>query len=176
MISQYVLPASPSCLAMAIKIPFSAPPTNPLPTQVTLNLWSFVMQSWMYATRLPNLEKYKVNMDPSLTASKMEQMLPPHLMWAAQNYNHLHEQPTYFVSTILILTYLGVNDRKTVAAAWGYVGMRVVHSLVQALSNKIMVRFSVFTGSSVVLAGLTVRAAAIIFGSGGAALNGRVAI
>ena len=120
----------------------------------------------MYSKRLPALTEYKVSTDPSFTASRMEKMLPPHLQWAAQNFNHLHEQPTYFISTILSLTYLGINDSATVKAAWAYVGIRVVHSLVHALTNRIMVRFSLFSASSVVLLGLTVRTAVVVFGAG----------
>jgi hypothetical protein len=148
-------------------------PTHPLTqTQVTLNLWTFVMEGWMYSKRLPALTEYKVSTDPSFTASRMEKMLPPHLQWAAQNFNHLHEQPTYFIGTILSLTYLGIGDRATVAAAWGYVGIRIVHSLVHALTNRIMVRFSLFSASSLVLLGLTVRTAAVVFASGPAGRAG----
>jgi hypothetical protein len=124
------------------------------------------MEGWMFSKRLPALSEYKVSTDPSFTASRMEKMLPPHLQWAAQNFNHLHEQPTYFISTILTLTYLGIGDKATVAAAWGYVGIRIAHSLVHALSNRIMVRFNLFAASSAVLLGLTVRTAAVVFASG----------
>ena len=141
-------------------------PTNIQNTQVTLNLWTFVMEGWMYAKRLPALSEYKVSTDPSFTASRMEKMLPPHIQWAAQNFNHLHEQPTYFISTILSLTYLGINDSATVKAAWAYVGIRIVHSLVHDLTNRIMVRFSLFSASSVVLLGLTARTAAVVFNLG----------
>jgi hypothetical protein len=40
--------------------------------------------------------------------------------------------------------------------AWIYVGLRVVHSLVQATWNKIEVRFSLFFLSSLALVGLVV--------------------
>jgi hypothetical protein len=124
------------------------------------------MEGWMYAKRLPALSEYKVSTDPSFTASRMEKMLPPHIQWAAQNFNHLHEQPTYFIGTILSLTYLGIRDDATVYAAWGYVGVRIVHSLVHAQTNRIMVRFGLFSLSSAVLLGLTVRTAAVVFASG----------
>jgi len=44
-----------------------------------------------------------------------------------------------------------------------YVGVRVVHSLVHALFNPIMIRFSLFALSSIVFAGLTARAAQVLF-------------
>jgi hypothetical protein len=46
--------------------------------------------------------------------------------------------------------------------AWGYVALRVVHSFVQATSNVILVRFTVFAVSTVVLLALTIRMALVI--------------
>lgn len=78
------------------------------------------------------------------------------------NYNHLMEQPTQFYATTLALIFLEANDPVTVNLAWGYVGLRVVHSLVQAMANPIMPRFYIFATSSLVLAGLTAKAAMLI--------------
>jgi hypothetical protein len=47
--------------------------------------------------------------------------------------------------------------------AWLYVGLRVIHSLVQALVNVVMVRSSVFMGASVVLLALKVREVLLVF-------------
>lgn len=138
----------------------TAPLLAPL---VTLNLWTFVMEGWMYSKRLPALSKHKVSMDPSFNQARMETMLPPECQWPAQNFNHLHEQPTYFVANALALTLLGVDDDATVYAAWGYVALRIAHSVLQATVNKIMPRFTLFSLSSVVLLGLTVRTAVLVF-------------
>ena len=40
--------------------------------------------------------------------------------------------------------------------AWAYVGIRVLHSLVQATSNKVMLRFPLFVLSALALTGLVV--------------------
>jgi len=47
--------------------------------------------------------------------------------------------------------------------AWVYVGLRVAHSLVHVSSNKLMVRFTLFIASSLVLLGLTARATMLLF-------------
>lgn len=57
------------------------------------------------------------------------------------------------------------------AAAWGYVGIRVAHSLVQGLTNTIMVRFGLFSASSAVLLGLTAKLAAVVYSAGNAAVR-----
>ncbi len=44
--------------------------------------------------------------------------------------------------------------------AWGYVGFRVLHSLVQGTVNIVAYRFSLFFLASLCLLGLTVHAAA----------------
>ena len=47
--------------------------------------------------------------------------------------------------------------------AWIYVGLRVLHSLVQAIANIIMLRFAVFMAASLVLLAMSVRAALVVF-------------
>ena len=94
----------------------------------------------------------------------MNEALPADVKWPADNYNHLLEQPTQFYAVALSLALIGADDDLNVKLAWGYVGVRVVHSLVQSVANPIMKRFSVFLASSAVLAALTARGALTFFG------------
>ena len=126
---------------------------------VALVLWSLVMEVWLYATRIPAIQAAKMPMDPTLTAADLAARLPPQVRWKADNYNHLMEQPTIFYAVCLAAAVGGVGAGLNAWLAWGYVALRVVHSLVQAIANPIMVRFSIFMLSSIVLAALTVRAA-----------------
>ena len=64
--------------------------------------------------------------------------------------------PLYAVA--LSLALLGQGDGINLALAWAYVGIRVVHSLLQALINKIELRFVLFTLSSLALVGLAANA------------------
>lgn len=90
--------------------------------------------------------------------------LPPRVRWKADNYNHLMEQPTLFYAITFALALLGRGDGWNLRLAWTYVGLRVVHSLVQALINKIEVRFAIFAISSLVLVALVVDAARALWG------------
>ena len=130
---------------------------------IGLVLWSFVMWAWLYATRIPAIRKYNVSLDPHQPKSDFNAQLPPEVRWKAYNYNHLMEQPTLFYAVAITLAVLGENNALNLALAWLYVGLRVVHSLVQATTNVIIVRFFVFMVSSVVLLALTVRAALVVF-------------
>jgi hypothetical protein len=130
---------------------------------VALVLWSFVMWAWLYATRIPAMQRAKVALDPTLTAAQLAERLPPQVRWKADNYNHLMEQQTLFYATALALAVAGAGDGLNAGLAWGYVGLRVVHSLVQATVNAIMLRWSVFMLASIVLLVLAVRAAFVVF-------------
>jgi hypothetical protein len=135
-------------------------PASPiLAPVIALVLWSFVMWAWLYATRIPAVNRLKVPLDPNAAKSEFDAALPPDVRWKADNYNHLMEQPTIFYATALTLAMLGQGAGLNAWLAWGYVALRVIHSLVQAIVNPIMVRFSIFMVSSVVLLILAIRAA-----------------
>lgn len=63
----------------------------------------------------------------------------------------------------LVLALAGGGSGLNADLAKAYVGFRVVHSLIQALINQVMIRFAVFTLSSLVLLAITVRAAILVF-------------
>jgi hypothetical protein len=88
----------------------------------------------------------------------VNEKIPRELQFPADNYNHLHEQPTVFYAIVFALDRLGVQDDLTVRLAWTYTGLRIVHSLIQSIANPIMPRFGVFLLSSATLLGLTVKA------------------
>jgi hypothetical protein len=75
----------------------------------------------------------------------------------ADNYNHLHEQPTLFYALMFYLALAGGSDATAATLAWAYVGLRVLHSLVQATVNIVVLRFAAFAAGSLVLAAMTTR-------------------
>lgn len=126
---------------------------------IALVLWSMVMWAWLYATRLPAMARARTPLDPTQPRDVMLGGLPPRVRWKADNYNHLMEQPTLFYATALTLALLGQGDSINLGLAWAYVALRVVHSLIQALGNVIVLRFAVFMAASVALVVLALRAA-----------------
>jgi hypothetical protein len=130
---------------------------------IALVLWTFVMWLWLYATRIPAIAKAKVALDPNRTPAEFAAQLPARVRWKADNYNHLMEQPTLFYAVALTLAVLGAGDGLNTQLAWAYVALRVIHSLVQATVNVILLRFTVFNLSSIVLLLLAIRAAMLVF-------------
>lgn len=130
---------------------------------VALLLWTCVMWAWMYVTRIPAIQKSGMAMDSEAPAGTQMAQLPAKVRWKADNYNHLHEQPTLFYAVCLTLALLGEGSGLNLTLAWAYVILRVVHSLFQSLVNKIEVRFAIFALTSLVLIALIVRTALIVF-------------
>ena len=130
---------------------------------IALVLWSFVIWGWMYATRIPAILKMKMVFDSNAPRGEQMNTLPANVRWKADNYNHLFEAPTLFYATVLVLALLNDTTQTSLWLAWGYVALRVVHSIWQSLLNIIEVRFALFLTSSIVLIVLGVRAAMLVF-------------
>ena len=133
---------------------------------VALAAWTMVMWLWMYATRIPAIARLPQpgtpGADVGWTGAKLEALLPPSVQWKAHNYNHLHEAPTLFYAVAITLAVIGQGAGLNATIAWAYVGLRVLHSLWQAMVNKVGVRFGLFALSSLALAALVVRAAMVV--------------
>jgi hypothetical protein len=124
---------------------------------VALIAWSLIMLIWLYATRIPAMAKAKLRPGKA-TKADMEALPSANV---ANNYNHLMEQPTLFYALCFALQFLGQGDNAiNIGLAWLYVAIRIVHSLVQATVNIIVLRFFIFVLGSLVLIALTVHAAA----------------
>ena len=130
---------------------------------VALVLWSFVMWAWLYATRIPAVVKNRIVYDPQRPNEEFHRQIPARARWKADNYNNLMEQPTLFYAVALTLAFVGAGDSLNNILAWLYVALRIVHSLIQAMINVIMIRFAVFMAGSLVLLALSLRPAVVVF-------------
>ena len=132
---------------------------------VVLAAWTMVMWLWMYVTRIPAMGKAGIDTKGATggAPSKLDEMLPDSVQWKAHNYNHLHEAPTVFYAVALVLAITGQGDGLNTTLGWAYVGLRVLHSLIQATINRVMVRFTLFALSSLVLMALVVHAGFAVF-------------
>ena len=124
-----------------------------------LVVWTLIMLFWMAGVRLPAMKKAGIDMGarPGGRGQDLEGQVEPRVNWPAHNHTHLHEQPTLFYATVTIIALTG-PEALDVALAWGYTGLRIVHSLWQNLVNTIPVRFALFLTSTLVLLVLAVRA------------------
>ena len=122
---------------------------------LALIAWTLFILVWMYALRLPAMRKARMKLDPNAPRGEQMSQLPPHVRWKSDNYSHLLEQPTLFYALALSLALLGVQTQTSLTLAWVYVIVRIAHSLVQVLINRIELRFVLFVMSNIPLLWLT---------------------
>lgn len=125
---------------------------------VALVVWTMIMWVWMYATRIPAVRAAKMKLDSNAPRGEQMSMLPPKVRWKADNYNHLMEQPTIFYALVISLALMGQGEGQNLYFAWAYVALRIIHSLVQVLINKIEIRFLLFFLSNIPLFAMTFNA------------------
>lgn len=127
-----------------------------LPAAV-LVLWSLIMLGWLAYARVPTMTRMRIHPQKYPRTQDLGAALPPNVQWKADNYNHLMEQPTLFYATAILLALTGSGMGINLVLAWAYVGLRIVHSLVHATTNKVLVRFYLFIAGTMVLLAMLVR-------------------
>lgn len=142
------------------------PITSPIfAPAIALVLWSLVMLGWLALTRLPAMARAGVSLTTVVGArgANLEGVVPDKVNWKAHNYTHLMEQPTLFYATVVILGVIGQGDGINLPLAWGYVVLRIAHSIVQATWNRVVVRFTLFSAATLALLLLALNAARATF-------------
>ena len=133
---------------------------------VALVAWTLVMYIWLYIARIGAMRRKGISAKGMRGTRGLDGIIPDEANWPAHNYAHLMEQPTIFYAIVIALILMGFDAAINVYLAWAYVGLRVVHSLIQATVNIVLPRFIVFTLSSLCLIGLTTHAAIFLIHHG----------
>jgi len=133
---------------------------------VALVAWTLLMMLWMMIARFRHFRKVGVTLGSvprgSRGASLDANPDAAEVQWKSHNYNHLMEQPTIFYAVALSLALMGFGGGINYWLAWGYVGLRILHSLIQCTVNVVRFRLAIFGLASLCLIGLTVHAGAFI--------------
>lgn len=127
--------------------------------------WTLVMLLWTVALRLPAMKRAGIDLGTVRGGRPggLDGVIDEKAQWPAHNYIHLVEQPTLFYAVALLLAVAGAGGGLNATLAWAYVGLRILHSLIQATVNIIRYRFLVFALSTLVLLALTVHALMTVF-------------
>ena len=123
---------------------------------LALITWTLIIWAWMYATRIPAMQAANIDANNAQHPGSLDD-LPSNVRAIADNYNHLHEQPTVFYALAFYTQLAGNADGLAVNMAWAYVILRVAHSIVQNIIHTVMLRFGVFALSWLVLVAMTLR-------------------
>src|SRR6187401_547984 len=128
---------------------------------VALVAWSLVMLVWMAIARRRAFAELGISWGTIPRGSRgvnLEGRAPDEAQWPSHNYNHLMEQPTIFYAIALTLAMMDMGHGINLWLGWVYVGLRVIHSIVQSTVNIVAIRFPIFALASLCLFGLTVHA------------------
>lgn len=118
---------------------------------IILAVWTFIIMVWMFKARVSMMNAEKRDPQDAKHPMDAAPTWPSKVRAVGDNYNHLHEQPTVFYAVALAIAVAGHADMLFVQLAWGFVALRVVHSLIQCTSNNVMQRFGVLLLSWLVL-------------------------
>ena len=130
-----------------------------LPVAV-LVAWSIVVMLWMVVSRFTALKARGISLRGVVGGrpGMLDGVIEDRAQWKAHNYIHLMEQPTLFYAIALTLATIGQGDGINAMLAWAYVGLRILHSIIQATLNIVIYRFAVFVLASLALIALTLHA------------------
>lgn len=123
---------------------------------LALVCWTLLVWAWMYATRIPAMQRAKIDPQSAIHPGSLS-VLPTSARVVADNYNHLHEQPTIFYALVFYTHLAGADDAINVMLAWTYVALRIAHSFAQIVLRVVAVRFALFAFGTIALIALAVR-------------------
>ena len=105
----------------------------------------------LYADRLREMRAKSIDPQALATARATAQLERPQ---AAENFRNLFEVPVLFYVLCAALVLNGGSTAGFVAAAWAYVALRAVHSLIHVTYNRVTHRFLVYVTSTLLLFGM----------------------
>ncbi|WP_026941828.1 MAPEG family protein [Hellea balneolensis] len=118
---------------------------------LALIIWTLIMMMVMYKRRIPAMAAISKRTQDFIDDPALGNKLPASARWAADNFNHLHENPTIFYALMFVIFLMDKVTPLALYCAWAYVAIRIVHSLVQITTNNVLVRFGLFVLSALML-------------------------
>ncbi len=103
----------------------------------------------MYTTRIAQMKRERIHPQAVATSAQAAARLTDSR--AADNFRNLFELPVLFYLALVIAAIAGLATDATLALAWLFVALRVVHSAIHCTYNKVMHRFQAYLAGGVVL-------------------------
>ena len=103
--------------------------------------WTFMLYAWLTVVRMQAVKSGEVEYSCFVT-SRDE---PRQIARVTRNLSNQFELPVIFYAVAVLLIVHGRVGTIDVIAAWVFVGGRVIHTLVQTLTDNVQLRGQVFT-------------------------------
>ena len=137
---------------------FFKPILIPLLVQVLL---TFGVWIYLFAWRIPEIRRKGIDPQHLRDRAAAHALLPDSAN-ASNNLKNLFELPVLFYIAVLLSLLLMIQDRLLVQLAWGFVALRVVHSVIHCTYNNVNHRFAAYALSCLFLLFMWIRLASYI--------------
>jgi hypothetical protein len=122
---------------------------------------TFAVWVYLYALRIPEINRMGIDPDDLQDRAEAHKLLRVSAA-ASNNLKNLFEVPVLFYLAAMIAMLLMIQDDLLVGLAWGFVILRIVHSLVHCSYNRVMHRFIAYLISCLFLIFMWIRLASYI--------------
>ena len=130
----------------------------PLLTMVFL---TFTVWIYLYVLRVPETKHMKTNLDELQTRTQAAKLLTVSAA-TSDNLKNLFEMPVLFYLAAMLAMVLLIQDALLIQLAWGFVILRIVHSIIHCTYNRVMHRFIAYVTSCLFLILMWIRLATYI--------------
>jgi len=122
---------------------------------------TFLVWIFLFALRIPEIKSRKIDPDDLKDRAEAHKLLTTSAA-ASNNLKNLFEMPVLFYVAAMLAILLLIQDALLVRLAWGFVIMRVIHSVVHCSYNRVMHRFIAYLISCLFLLLLWLRLASYL--------------
>ena len=110
---------------------------------------TFVVWLRLFFVRLAQMRRERIHPQAVATSAQATAMLTDSR--ASDNFRNLFELPVLFYTALLVAALTGLVTPVSLALAWAFVALRVVHSAIHCSYNKVMHRFYAYATGGFVL-------------------------
>jgi hypothetical protein len=110
---------------------------------------TFVVWWRMYVVRIGQMKRERIHPQAVATSAQSSARLTDSC--AADNFRNLFELPVLFYVALVVAAVTGQVNATTIALAWAFVLLRIVHSAIHCTYNKVMHRFYAYVAGGMVL-------------------------
>ena len=128
---------------------------------LSMVLLTFAVWIYLFAVRIPEIGRKKIPHQDLRDRAEAHQLLTASAA-ASNNLKNLFEMPVLFYLACMVAMLLLIQDALLVQLAWGFVLLRVIHSIVQCTYNRVIHRFIAYFMSCLFLLFMWIRLASFI--------------
>ncbi len=118
---------------------------------IGMMLLTILVWCYMYYKRLSFVMNERIHADRLHVPEQVTLLLPDDVNASSNNLKNLFELPMLFYAIILVGSHIHDHSIISNLAAWAFLFLRTLHSVIHCSNGKVMARFKVYLLSSIAL-------------------------